>query len=419
MDVMQRAADLSQPNTAVDVAHQASARRLLGITLIGFIVIYVLVFFAQKQMLLAGASDFSFLYAAGHIVDSGQGANVYDYSTQRQAQTQFIEQVSFRKGPLLYNHAPFELLIYAPLAFFPYRYAVVLWYALNVAGLFAVPLLLRRSLFLLQTEFPYALLVPAFFFPATFAVIQGQDSIVLLILFTLVFVSLSAKREVRAGGVLALAMFKPHLVLPLLLVMTVKRRWGFVLAFISTCFALVGVSILLVGWRATLYFPAFLVHFNRLPADVAAAYPDKMPNFRGLTYNLLGSHLSLQTSQLLAATVSVLSIGFLLLFLWRRPALSNIDFAMIVTVSLLASYHVNIHDLALLELPFYIVADFISSKGLTRERAAIVIGVLALFVTPHLGISALAIALALLVFAGGLFQESYRDTASRAELSTT
>ena len=389
-------------------ARQSSAR-LLGVAIAGVVIIYVLVFNAEKQMLLAGASDFSSFYIAGAILDSGQGAQVYDYDTQRRAQAPFIEKVSFRKGPLLYNHAPFELLLYAPLAFLSYEHAVIVWYALNVIGLLLVPVLLRKRLPLLNTELAYAVIVPALFLPAMYAVIQGQDSVVLLLLFTLVFLNLADDKEGRAGGTLALAMFKPHLALPLLLVMAVRRRWRFVLAFVGTCVALAAVSMLLVGWRTTLNFPAFLVHFNRLPADVAAAYPDKMPNLRGLVYILLGSHLSLQRSQMLAAVLSLAAIGLLLLFLWGRRKLSNLDFALVVTVSLLASYHVNLHDLALLELPLYTVADYVSSGDLTKGRVAMVVGGIAVFIAPHFGISALAIAIALLIFACTLFQECAND----------
>src|ERR1019366_1451551 len=181
----------------------------------------------------------------------------------------------------------------------------ILWYALNVFALLAVPFLLRSYIPLVRTELIYAVLMPAFFLPATLATIDGQDSILLLILFILVFVNLADGREIRSGCILALATFKPHLVLPLLLVMAVTRRWKAVLAFVSTCFALTGISIVLVGWRTTLHFPAFLVQFNRLPADIAGAYPDMMPNIRGLIYVLLGSHVSLHTLQFSAAALSV------------------------------------------------------------------------------------------------------------------
>src|ERR1039458_3737425 len=59
------------------------------ISVIVVLIIYALIFWQQKQMLLAGASDFSSLYAAGAILDSGQGARVYDYDTQRKAQAPF------------------------------------------------------------------------------------------------------------------------------------------------------------------------------------------------------------------------------------------------------------------------------------------------------------------------------------------
>jgi hypothetical protein len=334
---------------------------------------------------------------------------VYDYGTQRRAQQQFIDTIDFRKGPLLYNHAPFELLIYAPLGVLSYRHAVVLWYSLNVVALFIVPLLLRGYVPLVQAELSYALLVPPFFLPVTSAIIQGQDSIVLLILFTLLFVCFSNGNEGLAGCTLALATFKPHLVVPLLLVMAVTRRWKVVLGFVSTCFALALVSVLLVGWHAALHFPAYLVQFNRLPADIAAAYPEKMPNLRGLTYSLLNSRLGSQTTQLMGLSLSVAAISLLVLFFWRRRTLCLLDLSLAVTVSMLASYHGNFHDLALLVLPFYIVANEIARKPLTKGSVTVAIGILALFIFPLFGMSALAICPALLIFAFGIFWELLED----------
>jgi len=381
----------------------------LRIAVIVVLVIYAFLFWQQKQMLLAGASDFSGFYAAGAILDSGQGARVYDYDTQRKAQAQFIEKVSFRKGPLLFTHSPFELLVFAPLALLSYDHAVILWYALNVFALLAVPFLLRKHVALVQNEMVYALLAPAFFLPALLAITQGQDSIFLLILFSLVFVNLADGREVRSGCILALATFKPQLVLPLLLVMAVTRMWKAVLAFVGTCVALTGISIVLVGWRTTLHFPHSLMQFDRLPLDISGAYPDRMPNLRGLIYVLLGSHASLHTSQVIAAALSVLAILLLVLFCSRKRKLSDLDLSLVIAVSLPVSYYVHDSDLSLLVLPFFIVADYVSNRQLTKLRFTIVVGVIALFISPYFGMSVVTISLALLLFVTALFLESFRN----------
>src|SRR5664279_1679790 len=125
--------------------------RFLPSLAIGVLLLYsVGTFIQQKQALLTGASDFSCFYSAGKLVDSGNGSLIYDYEAQRQAQADFIKYVSYRKGPLLYNHAPFELLIFMPLALLSYSHATVVWYWLNVTGLLAVPILLRERLTFLK-----------------------------------------------------------------------------------------------------------------------------------------------------------------------------------------------------------------------------------------------------------------------------
>ena len=62
------------------------------------------------------------------------------------------------------------------------------------------------------------------FFPIFFALLQGQDAILLLFLYGLAFVSWKQKRLVSAGAWLACGMFKFHLVLPFLLLILIQEK---------------------------------------------------------------------------------------------------------------------------------------------------------------------------------------------------
>ena len=272
---------------------------------------------------------------------------IYNYSQQREAQQTFITRLSStRKGPLLFNHAPFELLLFVPLALFSYPQATTIWYGLNVAALIAVPLLLRRRLPFLKTRIFYALLAVAFFFPAGIALLQGQDSVLLLLLFTLGYLALADGHEAAAGCAFAMATFKPQLVLPILLIMGITRRWKLLLGFCGAGAALLLASLPLAGWRSILEFPRFLLRFSHLPPGVSGAYPETMPNIRGLTTSLFHASLSPMAIGVIVFAISVLVLLLVGIACVRGPGTSSeLSFSLIVVASLLIGYHVNGHDL--------------------------------------------------------------------------
>src|SRR5574341_354116 len=187
-------------------------------------VYYAVLFLGFKEPVLHGASAFSSFYAAGAVVRSGQGERVYDRAVQKKAQEAFVTDLKFRASPLLYGHAPFELLLFLPLACLPYPAAFGVWFGCNLILLLSVPFVARFCLPGIHGRIPAILLVFGFFFPATLALIQGQDSVLMLFLFTLFYAALQRGDDRTAGLCLALAAFKPQLLLVVLLAMAWQRR---------------------------------------------------------------------------------------------------------------------------------------------------------------------------------------------------
>ncbi len=386
----------------------ARTRFLLPLGIAVVLLYYGSMFVQQSRALFTGQPDFSAFYAAGRIVLSGHGHQVYNYDQQRQAQQVFIDRLSTRQGPLLFNHAPFELLLFVPLALFSYPQATTLWYGLNVAALLAVPLLLRRRLPFLKTRIFYALLAVAFFSPAAIALLQGQDSVLLLLLFTLGYLALADGHEAAAGCALAMATFKPQLVLPILLIMGVTRRWKLLLGFCGAGVALLAASIPLVGWRSVLEFPRFLLQFSHLPPGVSGAYPETMPNLRGLMISLFHASLS---PMAIGAMVFALSALVLLLVgiscVRRQESSSELSFSLIVVASLLIGYHVNGHDLTLLLLPIFLIADYVAARELTVVRALLGMSAGLLWFLPSLELPPAITAVAALLLLAALLAESF------------
>ena len=160
------------------------------------------------------------------------------------------------------------------------------WGLVNLAMLAALPVLLRPHVPLLARWPSAAWTVGSLaFFPVFFALLQGQDAILLLFLYALAFVSLKKQRLTAAGAWLGCAMFKFHLVLPFLLLLLVQQKTfqaktRIVTGFLLVCAMLGAVSIVAVGPQQLIAYPRYVLGLEKTMA-MGAIMPSDMPNLRG------------------------------------------------------------------------------------------------------------------------------------------
>lgn len=64
----------------------------------------------EKGKIASGYGDFIIFYTGAQIVNAGRGKELYDLSLQAKLQEQF--KVEIRKGPLPFNHLPYELVLF-------------------------------------------------------------------------------------------------------------------------------------------------------------------------------------------------------------------------------------------------------------------------------------------------------------------
>src|SRR5205823_1129818 len=90
---------------------------------------------------------------------------------------------------LPFNHLPYEALLFVPLAALPFTASYYCWACVNVLMLLAVVKLAEAAT---GRAWPPLLVFAATlaFAPAAIAIIQGQDSILILLLYTLVFAAM-------------------------------------------------------------------------------------------------------------------------------------------------------------------------------------------------------------------------------------
>ena len=109
---------------------------------------HLMLFWHAKDNALKGSADFSIFYTAAKMIQRGQGAQLYDIAAQGRLESVLYPKVTARGGTLIYDHPPFEALLFLPLAFISYSAAYITWLVVNIILL----LLIVRALLPYMTE---------------------------------------------------------------------------------------------------------------------------------------------------------------------------------------------------------------------------------------------------------------------------
>src|SRR5207247_123759 len=100
-----------------------------------------------------------------------------------------------------------------------------------------------------------------------------------------VYANLKRHREIIAGSILALGLYKPQLVVPLAGILTISGYWRVMLGFVGTGAILSAISLAMVGWQGVVGLFSIVAEMDR-PTSIV--YPESMTNLRGLSFLLLG-----------------------------------------------------------------------------------------------------------------------------------
>jgi Glycosyltransferase family 87 len=360
-------------------------RSAAAVLIAGLLLVYGIIFHQLQQQVFEGYSDFVSLYTAGKILHRGSASQLYDLRLQYEIQHEVAPNVQNRTGALPFVRPPFEAWLFRPLAHFSYRTAFVLWDLFSCGCLVAVMLLLREEVPALRQFSPIFIFAAILsYFPVFMALLQGQDSILLLAIYAVAFRALRRNEQFTGGMVLGLGTFKFPLLLPFLIPFVVTRkRISVVLGFLLTSLLLFAGSIATVGLSTAKYYPKYLLSIGRLAPGVNI--PKDMPNIRGLLSVLLQSAASSKIGILILLLLSILPIAFVI----RKRPLNELGsassvglwFSLNLVVTLLVSYHCHSFDLCLLVLPAGSVFGALLSEELSPgiRKALISMLILVLF----------------------------------------
>jgi hypothetical protein len=318
------------------------------------------------------------------MVRQGHLSSLYDLETQA------ATQASLRTGRGLvpFFHPPFEALFLAPLALLSYGGAYVVWGLLNIVLWMSFAYLVRPYAPVPRQALRYLILCFALLAPWV-TLLDGQTSLLLLVLYTLTFIGLKRGREFAAGALLGLGLFKFQLVLPFALIYLLRGKWRFLGGFAAVGLALCGLSISAIGPAGVTSYLTLLHNIMRHPVSssyILGAPSADMPNLRGLLSTVAPEG---DTSVWADYAVALVSVPLILCAAWagrrqdRQPGNGlGLDFAVALVVSVLTGFHVHTYDLCLMLLAILLVIGSAQWSQKSAWRVTLNACILILYLPP-------------------------------------
>lgn len=259
---------------------------------------------------------------------------------------------------VLFYHPSYEALLYAPLTLLSYKTAYFVYMGWNLLLLVACYALAPQAASPAVARWPR----PMLFFlslPVMLCLIEGQNSILFLLVLCLVWKSLEGGEDARAGALLALMLCKLPLVLPIALLLGVRTR-RFWAGFLPVAGAMALLCVAINGWQGTMDFVHLVAGASIASGQVNSAqrviavFPKQMPNLTGLLYVCGTGALSAKAAFGVNAAVSLALLagcGYLV----RRVAHVSTALCVAILCALLVSHHLFLYDFAVMLLPVFLL----------------------------------------------------------------
>jgi hypothetical protein len=374
--------------TKTEIASVSRQRRLRGVAFFVVAMLWLNLLFVRDYWEGAkrGLTDFSVLYTAGTILRQGLGQRLYDRQVQYEVQEGFTGHLGFRRGPLPFIHPPFEGLFFWPLSWLRYRTAFLVWDAVSLLMLLGSAIPLRSCIEEFRALALWKFMVCALaFFPVVMCLLQGQDSILLLLFCSLALRAMKRKSDVLAGCWLALGSFKFQFTVPIVVLFFLWRRRRVALGFLPIALILVLVSVGISGFRSLIDYPQFA--FRVVETQGLGGVPlSLLPNLHGLVVGWSGI-----PSGWPGIAIALAASALLFVFATARGEMADafsgddfdLQFSLAVVVTVLVAWQTNIHDLCLLTLPLILLISYgLRHRDSGRSRFHLLYPALPLLVGP-------------------------------------
>lgn len=342
----------------------------------------------QHSRLLAGYGDFSSFYSGGLLVRQGKGGLLYNPHEEWRVQQEFASTVDIRKGPIPFIRPPFYALVFVPLTYFSYPVALAVWSVIKIVLLwFSARVIPRPNPFSRAYPTWLEVILCLGLFPVFLDLFQGQDAILLLAIVAAALSCLQSKKDALAGVILALGLFKFHLVLPFVIIVWLAGRARILAGFLPAGAALVALSCTISGVSVLWVYPSYVLALNHT-VNGGLITAESMPNVRGLLSAFVGRAPYPGPIHWLVLPVAIVAIVFTIRF-WR-PIINTgfaglgLGYCLALLVTIVTNYYSLSYDMTLLIVPLLLLGGgFIEQPGLpATARRWIAAGLLLLICTP-------------------------------------
>ena len=291
--------------------------------------------------------DFISFWSAGYIVRTGDGARLYDPGMQEAVQRGHYAG-GFRSADG-YIMPVFAAWLFAPFSLIRFTPAFLLYSVLNLGMLIAVTRALASYLRglpnMVRTTF---LGVFALSIPTVAVIIFGQVDFIMLGAAFAGYVLLRRERYLLAGVALAFMLFKPQMLVGIVLMLAIRQHWSTLGVLGALGIPLVTVPALLTSPNTLISNVGMVSRYSQSnkQLDVNA---EMMSNWRGFVVSATGStDIRLWGSGMIVIALVVLAIA---IARWRAAVQMHLpleqSYALAVLAPLLMSWHLHTQSLVL------------------------------------------------------------------------
>jgi len=286
--------------------------------------------------------DYIAFHAAGRLLLGGHGAEVYDRSAVVGVQDVLLSG----KIPGFYDafrNPPFAAVPFVALAPFDLVPGVIVWELVSLAGLGVALWLLLQELPELRPRWRGLLVLVFAFAPVFFGLIDGENAIVSLVLYVLIYRALVRNHDAQAALWAAVGLFKPQLFVVFPFVLLARRSWQALLVYALSALVLAGVSLALVGAEGLAAWVRILIEPESGQVRVNAW---RMVSMRSWLDILMPGQSTVALGVYVAASAILLGVLF---ERWtHRPAAFNTLWIFTCLVAVLVDPHLVDYDLTVL-----------------------------------------------------------------------
>ncbi|MBT8402167.1 MAG: DUF2029 domain-containing protein [Rhodothermia bacterium] len=314
----------------------------------------------------AGA-DYSCFYVAGSLLNNYPAEQLYNFDLQSDLYHALLPGVP-EAQEIPFVNPPFFALLFRPLSMLPYLTSYLTWIALSTILYVAGFELLRRALGSLPAaSSSISLLLALSFAPFLLESAIGGNSSAFGFFAVALALYFERRNNPTASGIaLALCFYKPTLLVLILPMLLVGRRFRTLLGVAVGGTVLAAISILIAGWESSLGYVRMLLNLSQMTVGAEEVFRTwKYVDLMSFSRLLLGTDNSL--TWVLAGVSALVVIPILIRTWWtiddggenRR----DLIWASTITWTLVLNLHVGIYDSIL------VVASLLLIAGVLYRRA--------------------------------------------------